>query len=77
MQNAQLTDVSQHALQLASDIATYSASVDDRATVVCFLELHIIAPPPDMNTYLEIDFQSSAPANAVSEYPWKGSSLVC
>jgi hypothetical protein len=30
-------------------------TVDDNATVVCFLDLHVIAPPPDINTYPEVD----------------------
>ena len=38
------------AFQVASERATYLASVNDNATVVCFLELHVIAPPLAMKT---------------------------
>ena len=57
------------ASQAASDSATYSASVDDRAIVDCFLDPQVIAPLLDRNTYPEIDFWSSAFAKVASENP--------
>jgi hypothetical protein len=38
--------LSQHTSHPASDRPMYLASVEDKATVVCFLDPHIIAPPP-------------------------------
>jgi hypothetical protein len=67
--NSSYKFLSQYTSLLASDIATYLASVDDNATVVCFLDLHMIAPPPDINTYPEVDLWSSVFAKAASEYP--------
>ena len=46
---------SQHASCLASDNAIYSASVDDKAIVVSFLDHHVIAPPPTIKTYPDTD----------------------
>lgn len=51
--------LNQQASRPASESATYSASVEDNAIVVCFFYLHIIAPPADMKTYPDIDFRSS------------------
>ena len=39
----------QHASPPASERAMYSTSVDDRAIVVCFFDLHIIAPCKQFN----------------------------
>ena len=38
--------------------AIYSTSIDDKAMMDCFFEVHEIALPPIRNVYLEIDFQS-------------------
>ena len=38
--------------------ATYSASVDESETVVCFLDDQLIAAPDSIAVYPEIDFQS-------------------
>ena len=44
---------------VAFDKAMYSASILDNATVGCFLELHVVAPPESIDTYPEIDRLSS------------------
>jgi hypothetical protein len=42
----------------ATDI--YLDSVDERATIACFLLCHDIAPPPpSKKTYLKVDLQDS------------------
>ena len=51
--------LSQHASHAASDKATYSASVDESAMVVCFLDFQVIAPPDAKKTYPDVDFRSS------------------
>ena len=48
--NSEYNDLNQHNSRPASDNATYSASVDDKARVVCFFDLHVIAPPEAKNT---------------------------
>ncbi len=53
----------------ASKIATYSASVVDKAIVVCFFDIQVIAPILDRKTYLDINFQSSVFVKAASENP--------
>ena len=53
-----------------TDNATYSASIDDRAIIICFLDRQLIAPPADKKMYLDVDFWSSAFAYAASAYPW-------
>ena len=50
---------SQHASCAASDMTTYSASVEDCACVICFLELHLITPLLAMNTYSVVDLYLS------------------
>ena len=52
--------LSQHASRPASERLTYSASVDDSAMDICFLELQVMALFPVRNTYPEIDLRSSA-----------------
>src|ERR1700679_2085796 len=41
------------------DIATYSASTVDKATVACLLLLQVTAPPAIMKTYPEVDLRVS------------------
>lgn len=49
--------------------ARYSASVDDRATTRCFLELQEIGLEPRKHIYAEVDLRSSQlPAQPASEY---------
>jgi hypothetical protein len=43
---------------VAFELAIYSASIDDRATVGCFLDDHTTAPPPNKKTYPDTDLQS-------------------
>ena len=50
---------SQRVAQMQCDITVYSASMLDRVTVTCFLELQVTGPPASWKTYLEIDFWSS------------------
>jgi topoisomerase IA-like protein len=60
----------------ASEIAIYSASVDDNDTVVCFLLAQLTAPRPILKTYPPVDLRSSmSPAQSASEYPT--SSTLC
>jgi hypothetical protein len=48
----------------------YSTSIDDKATMDCFLEVHDIAPLPSKKVYPEIDFQSiSFDAQSASKKP--------
>ena len=63
--------LSQHASHPASERLTYSASVDDSAMDICFLELQVMAPFLVRNTYLEIDLRSSVFPYKVSVYPKK------
>jgi len=44
---------------VAWSVATYSASVEELATVACFLDDHDIAPLPRLKEYPEMDFRSS------------------
>ena len=58
--------------QMASWVATlkvmYSASTVDRATQLCFLLDHVMAPPPSRNTFPEVDHWSfTSPAQSASE----------
>ena len=48
------------ASRAVSDSATYSASVNDSATVVCFLDLHVMALFAVIKMYPEMVLQSSA-----------------
>ena len=49
--------------------AQYSASVDDRATTLCFFELQEIGLEPRKHMYAEVDFLSSKlPAQLASDY---------
>ena len=63
--------LNQHASRPASDKAMYSASAVDSAVVLCFLDIQVIAPPPTVKTYLDIDFHLSTLLYAASAYPWK------
>jgi len=58
--------LNQRALRAASDKAIYSASVDDKAVIDCFLENQVIAPPAIMKTYPEVNFWLSALAKVAS-----------
>jgi hypothetical protein len=49
----------------------YSASVEESATMVCFLDHHVIAPPATRKTYPDVDLRLSWFANAASAKPWK------
>src|SRR5258707_15149867 len=52
--------------------AMYSASVLDNATALCFLELQLVAPPPSVKAYLEVDFRSFLSlAQSASAYPFR------
>src|SRR5713226_3580597 len=52
--------------------AMYSASVLDRATALCFLELQLVIPPPSIKTYPEVDFLSFLSlAQSASAYPFR------
>ena len=42
---------------VASATATYSTSIDDNATVVCFLDRQAIAPPASVSTCPLVDFR--------------------
>lgn len=58
------------AWQAAAVAATYSASVDDKATVACFFELHAITPEPKRKQFPFVLFLSSwDPAQTLSVYP--------
>ena len=60
--------LSQMAWVVAFELAMYSASVVDRATVGCFLEDQAMAPPPIRNTNPDMDFWSiSEEAQSASE----------
>src|SRR5271169_3072689 len=56
--------------------AMYSDSVEERATVGCFLAAHEIAPPHKVKIYPPIDFLSSPPPQFASLYPSKTSPLL-
>ena len=43
--NSEYNDLNQHNSRPASDNAIYLTSVDDKACVVCFFDIHVIAPP--------------------------------
>ena len=49
---------SQQASHPASDKATYSASVDESAIVVCFLDFQVIATPEALKMYPDVDLRS-------------------
>ena len=58
----------------AYEVAIYSASIEESATVVCFFELHAMTPFPIRNAYPEIDHRSSGfDPQSASKYPssWK------
>ena len=60
--------LNQMASQVALVKALYSASVDDKETVGCFLLLHDMTLEPMLKTYPEVDFLSSGfPAQSESE----------
>src|SRR5947208_16397158 len=56
--------------------AIYSASVDDSATVDCFLDFQQIAAPAKRNIYPETDFLSSPAPQSASENASKTSPLL-
>lgn len=60
-----------HVASLAARVsAIYSASVEDRATVACFLEHQLIGPPFSIKIKPDVDFRLSlSPAQSESEYP--------
>ena len=64
---------SQQASRADSDKATYSASVDDKATVGCLFDRQVIAPLPAIKTYPVVDLHSSRLPYAASAYPWNKS----
>src|SRR5260221_10762394 len=69
--NSEYKFLSQHASRDASERATYSACVDDRAVETCFFELQVMAPSPARKTYPVVDLRSLALAYVASAYPWK------
>ena len=69
------SDRSQQASCVASDKATYSASVDDKAIVNCFFDHQVMAPLAAMKMYPVVDFHSSRLPYATSVYPWNVSDL--
>ena len=56
--SSSLKFLSQHASHPASDSATYSASVNDKATTVCFFDHQVIVPPAAKKTYSDVDLRS-------------------
>ena len=52
-----------------SDIEIYSASVDDRDTIFCFLDPQVIAPPAFMKLYPDTEVRLLLLAKLASEYP--------
>ena len=53
----------------------YSASAEDNAMTAYFLLDQQMGTPPNMNTYLEVDFQSiESPAQLEYLYPTRSSS---
>ncbi len=55
---------------VARQDATYSASQEEVARIVCFLDLQLTAPPAMVKTYPLIDLRDSRqPAQSESEYP--------
>ena len=66
---------SQQASRVASDKATYLASVDDKAIVNCFFDRQVMAPLAAMKMYPVVDFRSSRLLYATSVYPWNRSDL--
>src|SRR6478736_9243915 len=58
---------SQTASFVAAVCPMYSASHEDRATVLCLFELQLIAPVPRLNTYPDVDLRvSRSPAQSES-----------
>ena len=56
------------ASQVALVKALYSAFVDDKETVGCFLLLHDMTPEPVLKAYQDVDFLSSGfPTQSESE----------
>ena len=54
--------------QVALVKALYSASVDDKETIGCFLLFHEMTPEPILNAYPEVDVLSSGfPTQSESE----------
>lgn len=51
--------LSHTASQLALLVPRYFSSVEERASVCCFLLVHETAPVPRLKTYLEVEFLSS------------------
>jgi len=54
-----------------SESATYSASVEDNAVVICFFELQVIALSATRKTYPVVDLLLSALPYAASAYPYR------
>ena len=46
------------ALGATSKRQTYSASVDDKDTIFCYFDPHVIAPPAKINTYPDTEDRS-------------------
>src|SRR5258707_6653873 len=52
--------------------AMYSASVLDNAMALCFLELQLVAPPPSVKAYPEVNFRSFLSlAQSALVYPFR------
>ena len=74
--SSRMKALSHTASWVASDSAMYSASVDERATVRCFLLSQLMQPPLSTNTYpLVLRRDSISPGQSASEYPTSSPSL--
>lgn len=60
-------------LHVALLSSTYSASVQDRVTILCFLVHHVTKLQTTSNKYPLIDFLSYSFAQSASAYPMRGS----